>query len=141
MQHVPGLSPTVLLSSAPRQPGTAVQQPAAVAAVAASAASSPSAEKVWHGWTPFQVGTMCETPGFPSSRPYIGLSQQVVFVNFCPNFTVMGCDRGSFIMQRRAVEKGIQMFGWDACHIRRLVGASRSCGEVRQQVNKSSLTS
>lgn len=57
----------------------------------------------------------------------------------CPSFTALSCDRGSFTVQRRAVEKGIQMFGWDACHIRRLVGASRTCSEVRQQVWKSSV--
>jgi hypothetical protein len=68
VHSVSGLSPTVLLSSAPRQPGTAVQQPAAVAAVAATTASSPSAEKVWHGWTPFQVGTMCKMPGYHPAR-------------------------------------------------------------------------
>jgi hypothetical protein len=36
--------------------------------------------------------------------------------------------------QRRAVEKGIQMFGWDACRIRLLIGALKTCDDVRQQV-------
>lgn len=37
------------------------------------------------------------------------------------------------VPQRRAVEKGIQMFGWDACRIARLAN-SRTCADMRRQL-------
>lgn len=37
------------------------------------------------------------------------------------------------VPQRRAVEKGIQMFGWDACRIACLSG-SRTCADMRAQL-------
>ena len=54
-----GLDPTVLLSSAPRQPGAAVEQPAEVAAAATNGAA---AAQLWHGWSPFEVCNSCTAP-------------------------------------------------------------------------------
>ena len=51
-----GLSPAALLGSASRQPSTAVEQPAAVAG--ATPAALAAAERLWHGWSPFEVAAL-----------------------------------------------------------------------------------